>query len=318
MDNLVFEVPEFYKSGLLSGTLERFGTIIKDSHTGQIVAHLQESGIGSIILHNSPLGLIEAGVNAATSLYMLKAMEMLKMLQYASIGFSVVGIGVSAIGFMAMSKRLESIENKLEGISKQIEHGFKDQIKRDFRAHFSKIRGLLKQADQAHELKNPAREWRDLASKLADESAFFYGEITNLLKNTTFNQEEFAPLLQSYILCNSGRIACLMLSNELENAYRVSSDYADEYSSLLDDITPVYLARKTIENHAQWGYKLSDKVRDSQIKTQEFVRAIRDLTEYESTKPYLIHTLLEKGINGRLYMNAIREEKNRPLLMLSA
>jgi len=317
MDNLIFGVPEDYKLGLLSGELERFGTLIKDSNTGQIVAHLQESGIGSIILHNSPLGLIEIAMNAASSAYMFKAMEMLKMLQYATIGFSVVGIGVSAIGFMAMSKRLDSIENKLEGISNQIEHGFKDQTIRDFRAHFSKIRGLLKQADQAHELKNPAREWRDLASKLADEGAFFHGEIINLLKSTAFDQEEFTPLLQSYKLCNSGRIACLMLSNELPAAYKVSLDLAKESSTLFDDITPVYLARKTLDGSLQLEYDSSDKLHNSQIKIQELVRAIRDLTEYESTKPYLIHTLLEKGINGRLYMNTIREEKNRPLLMLS-
>lgn len=84
MDNLIFGVPEDYKLGLLSGELERFGTLIKDSNTGQIVAHLQESGIGSIILHNSPLGLIEIAMNAASSAYMFKAMEMLKMLQYVS------------------------------------------------------------------------------------------------------------------------------------------------------------------------------------------------------------------------------------------
>jgi len=43
--SIPFDVPRQFAAGLADGSLVRFGALLKDSGTGQVVAHLQETGV---------------------------------------------------------------------------------------------------------------------------------------------------------------------------------------------------------------------------------------------------------------------------------
>lgn len=54
----------------------------------------------------------------------------------------------------------------------------------------------------------------------------------------------------------------------------------------------------------------------NQYEMNPLVQAIRDVTDAALTKPFLIETLIEKGIGGRDFISALRDEKEHPLLFL--
>src|SRR5262245_15208438 len=108
LTTIPFEHPARFVAGLTTGDIIRFGSILKDAQTGQIVGHLQESGIAQSALSlatsgiASPLSLVPQAINVGTGLYtavqvgQLKAMmETLQSLQIATLGISLVGVGVS-------------------------------------------------------------------------------------------------------------------------------------------------------------------------------------------------------------------------------
>lgn len=328
LGEIPFVVPGLYKAALASGELVRFGALLKDSGTGQIVAHLQESGLASTILGGiggGPLGFGMNVLNMASSGYsnvqlaQLKTMvEGLQVLQYATIGATIVGIGVSAIGFAMMNKKLHSIQSQITDLSKRMDQRFRELHERELRGHLSRIQGLFERADQAHYLKTPEQEWQHVAGVLADESAFFRGEISFHLGQPTFDADLFSVLFRSLAISSAGRIESLMLANEMDAAHKFSLDMGRHYRTLFDDLSPTTLASKVADKDVQWNHKSFHKLKNVQVEMKQVVQGLREATDSMLTRPHLLETLMNKGIDGRQYMAALREEKERPLLLLEA
>jgi hypothetical protein len=225
---ILFSIPTEFVPGLTEGSLIRIGTLLKESGTGKIVAHLQETGIGQQVLSGagqlpfSPL----AALNFASSGYanvqlgQLKTMvEGLQSLQYINLGVSIAGIGVSAIGFAMMNKRLKSIESQMCNLDEKLDQHFQALFERELRRHYSQVYVLIEKADLAHSLTNSSAEWRSVASQLADESGYFLGEIGHLLKQVVFDIDLFTSLVRSLALCNAARIECLFVMVEGVNNF---------------------------------------------------------------------------------------------------
>lgn len=319
-----FEVPAMFAAQLSNGSLVRAGALLKDASSGQIVAHLQETGLAQNILGNivgSPFSPISALSSAAANvqLVQIKAMlEGLQILQYANLGATVAGIGVSAIGFALMNKKLNGLQRTTDKLAVRIEEGFKDLHMRELRGHYSKIHGLFDQADQAFHQTNPLAKWQLLERDLADESAYFRGEVAFHLQSETFSRVLFEAFTRSYTLCNAGRIECLVLSNELKAAYKVSKDVSDDYNRLFDPMVPFELARKSdllVENK---DVPHDELLKQEMVSMRDLVSNIRDAQDAAMSKPYLLEMLMDRDIDGHEYMRQLREEKEQPLLLLRA
>lgn len=319
-----FEVPAYYAAKLHSGTLIRAGALLKDSASGRIVAHLQETGLAQNLISSaisSPFSPISAlsSVAANAQLVQIKAMiEGLQILQFVNLGATIAGIGVSAIGFALMNKKLNGLQATVDSLIARVEARFKDLQARELRSHYSKVNGLFNQADQAHFLTNASGEWGRIAGMLADESAYFRGELVYLLQQESFNRQLFEPLTQSYALCNAGRIECLVLSQELQAAHKVAQDVAIDCNRMFDPLNPTALARKStiLADHNEKPY--DHLLQQELVGMQELVSNIRDTQDAALSKPYLLETMIEREIDGYQYLRQVREEKERPLLLLQA
>ena len=304
--SIPFGIPEKYASGLIDGSIVRIGTLLKDSTSGHILAHVQETGLAHNLLDGvlsspfSPISTLSSvGANIQIS-QLTKLVSGLKSLQYASLGASVAGIGVSAVGFVLMNKKLNKIQEQMSNFSQRVEQQFQDLKERDFRARYSLIQGLYERADHAFHLKFPTSEWQCIASDLSNESAFFRGELLYLLKQKEFDSMLFNSLITSYGICNAGRTECLLLAGEMQAAVKTAETVAQHYT-MFDSMNTVDLEQKSGR---------------TQSKMKELVNGVRDAQDAAFTKPYLLNTLVEQGIDGRAYITALREEKEHPLLML--
>jgi hypothetical protein len=313
LSTIPFEIPAKFATQLAAGELVRYGGILKSVGTGQIVGHLQETGVAQHVLSSlvssvpTPLSLASNLINAGTGVYtaiqmgQIKAMiATLQTLQVATLGLSMVGVGVSVAGFLYMRKRFNALDGRLDQIINAIHTGFENQRKAALRAQMSRTKGLMQRAEHAKALSNPQSEYREVAAALTDQASYFDGEISVMLSaKAPIPVDLFWQLTQSLMLCNNVRIDCGIRGNELEHTLHTAEKVASEYQGLFNPLTPV---------------SFEDSV-ESGLNT---VKVLRDISDSAVSKPYLIDYLRTRRITGEEYVHALEQEKHNPLLMLRA
>lgn len=311
LSTIPFEIPARLLARFASGELIRYGTILKDVTTGQIAGHLQETGVAQALLSSAmsriptPLSLVGDLVNVGSGLYtahqvtQLKAMMgTLQALQIASLGVSLVGVGVSVAGFVYMHKRFNKLDLRITEVVEAVQRGFEEQRKSELRAHLAKTRSLVDRAQHARQLNSPLAEYMNVAAELADQAAFFEGEITYLLTvKGPVDLQMFWQLVQALMLCNGLRVDCEIRTNELGHAFVVTESVASSYQHLFQPITPVSFNCGVEEGLAA-------------------VEVLRDATHAAASKPFLIDYLRVSRIQGDEYLNALEREVEAPLLFL--
>ena len=312
ISTIPFEIPAKLMGRVASGELIRYGTILKDAGTGQIVKHLQETGVAQAVLSNLSSGpfatvsalanLVNAGSNiyAGVKINQLKAMiETLQTLQVATLGVSLAGVGVSVAGFYYMHKRFNSVEDRMDELSETIKVGFERLGHRDLRKQLHFTKSLLQRAKQAPTLSDPRPEYSEVAAGLADQAAYFEGEIAFIVKaNGPIDLDAFQQMAQMLTLCNSVRIDCRIRTNELKHALAVSESVASDYESLFTHLKQMSFGQDV-------------------TKGLSAVRVLRDASDDACSKPYLIDYLRTRRIDGGEYIEALDQEKDSPYLVLN-
>ena len=137
-----------------------------------------------------------------------------------------------------------------------------------------------------------------MAAGLADQAAYFEGEIAFMVKNNgSIDLDAFRQMAQMLMLCNSVRIDCRIRTNELRHALVVSESVASDYENLFTHLTPL-----------SFGTDFS--------KGLSAVKVLRDASDAALSKPYLIDFLRTRRIDGGDYIEALDQEKNSPYLLL--
>lgn len=311
LSTVPFDYPARLLADIAAGNIIRYGTILKDAGTGRIVAHMQESGVAQSLFSAvssgipTPLSLVADAINVSSGLYtavqigQLKTMmETLQSLQIATLGVSLVGVGVSVAGFLYMHKRFNSLDGRIDQLIETVKAGFESQAKAVLRTHMSRTKSLVQRARQAHALSDPRSEYAEVAAGLADQAAYFESEVSVMISTKgKINLELFWQLAQVLVLCNNIRIDCRMRTNELRHALAISETIATEYQNLFDPITPVSFDTSATDGLAT-------------------VRVLRDATDAAASKPYLIDYLRTRRIEGCDYITSLECEKENPLLIL--
>ena len=117
--NVVFDVPALVAQGLLNGSLERVGGLVRDSSSKQVVMWLQEGGSEvSKALANPPLA---GGVNALDAANPLLAT--------ANLGVSVAGFAMVLQQLNRISDQIRTVEAKVDRISHKLDDQALAQLK---------------------------------------------------------------------------------------------------------------------------------------------------------------------------------------------
>jgi hypothetical protein len=307
--DFLFKIPETYLSGVQSGDLIRFGSILKDAGTGRIVGHLQETGIGQQMLStalrgmSSPLSLVPDIAQTVMSYRALgklneikDAINVLQSLQIATLGISAVGVGVSIGGFIYLKSRLEKVDSKIE----EVLHLIRDGKAATLRARYSRLKALVASCIQANSLSNPDYEYARIAEELAIEAAFYEEELLHLTKSSSnIDLQAFGQLTQRLMLANSLRIDCRVRTNELFNAQVISESVASSYQQIFDELTPLSFA-------------------GDQADREAICLNLREISEFSATKAHMLFDLRKMGVDGADYIQKIESSNSNAFLMLQA
>ena len=117
--NVLFDVPALVAQGLMNGSLERVGGVVRDSSSKQVVMWLQEGGSEvSKALANPPLA---GGANALAAANPLLAT--------ANLGVSVAGFAVVLQQLNRISDQIRAVEAKVDRISHKLDDQALAQLK---------------------------------------------------------------------------------------------------------------------------------------------------------------------------------------------
>ena len=109
--NVVFDVPALVAKGLMNGSLERVGGVVRDSSSKQVVMWLQEGGSGISRSLGTPQ--LAGGARAAAAANPL--------LSAANLGVSVVGFALVLQNLNRISDQIRALEAKIDRISHKLD-----------------------------------------------------------------------------------------------------------------------------------------------------------------------------------------------------
>jgi len=228
---LTFDVPAHIIEGLTNGNLVRNGGVIQNL-SGQVVMWLKElndtgivSEASSTILHNvNPvtgvltlamqginLGVTKQGFAAVT--HQLNEMQGMISLTTAS---SILNLGVSAIGFAIIMKRIKELEKRLEKAQKSLEKIDK-KIDLSFYANFRAALDLATNAFTMSKGDNRRSSAMNAINRFL-EAEHIYTELTDkeLAAKSQIGDEYLLTLCLAYI----AEARCYLELEEFETAIR--------------------------------------------------------------------------------------------------
>ena len=128
--NVVFDVPALVVQGLLNGSLEREGGVVRDISSKQVVMWLRESGEASKVLTQPPLPNLPLGEIAQLASPVLGALN---------LGVTVAGFAVVITQLSQIGEQIRKIEAKLDRVSMKLDDQILAKLKAGINACMNSI-----------------------------------------------------------------------------------------------------------------------------------------------------------------------------------
>lgn len=340
------EVPDKLVAGVLAGRHQVYGSVIREVATGRIAGFLQEAAPLAGFASNPALGTVarlgQLGMSAGRLVQgevirielkrveegignIQAGIETLNQLGIANLALSAAGVGISIAGFSIMSRKIEGVKQAVDEVASQIEIVSRkvDEVKQDLvHGEFDELSALAKSFDEGWCLSDEAGEqrWRDVAQHALRLEAKFDGRSTRLLATDPAHLGIADPMLDAVVIASGLRVAALAACNEADAAKNAAAEGARTIERLTGGIGLSDLARQELANASvepgsdAWTVGLSA----ASEKMRPLARKIRNREASAATRAAPLTALEARGIRARDWLEATREEKDTPVLLMLA
>ena len=327
-----FVIPTVFKEQVYSGKMVRHGAILKDAASGQIVAHLQETGSLVETLMNGSIKPFDpvTSVSSLASNWQLyrqdvKIDQMMDLMLslgdglVANTALTGLGLGINVAGFAMIKSKLEDISIKLDKLAEIVLREFGEIRVRELTKLEADLTAQLDQAEEGWQSPDGGtRIWTRVSDKLNDMVYYYPNLIEKNLRADPPELELLTYFLERYRSLAATRIECLVLIGEMDIALDFARRFSRKTNSLLDDVSAIDLARRSV---LASGKELGSaerhlEVRKSLPKMQSFVHTLREFQDLFQTKPFLIETLIEENIDGREYVSTFKDTHMPEVVLL--
>ncbi len=110
--DVVFDVPALVAKGLMNGSLERVGGVVRDASSKQVVMWLRDGGEASTALTQPPLPNLPLGQALQVANPLLSALN---------LGVSVAGFGIVITQLNQMGDQIRKMEAKIDQVSAKLD-----------------------------------------------------------------------------------------------------------------------------------------------------------------------------------------------------
>lgn len=313
------EIPQEFLAGIATGNYRVLGSVIQSVDSGRIVGHLQETSALMSLLGSGPLAPAEIALQAANmvqSEQIKAAINVVQSLQVASLALSGISIGVTIAGTALLVRRIAKIETKIDAlmpelaaITRGIEVLRSDRMADDF----SRLRTLAEQVEEAWLPSGTNGEWIDIAR----ESHFLAGSFENRISQ--LDRHSADAFVDAYALASGLRVTARLAAGQDEMARNAAIDRATKLFAVGEPVAlgRLALAKMTGANDAAspaWQERL-----DAQTEiSRGVVAAAQQRVLAAAANAETLEELARQGIAGRDWLDASREERQSPVIVLRA
>ena len=254
---LTFDIPARILMGLADGSLVRNGGVIQDT-SGRVVMWLRELGGAGAIPGVSPtmlssidpvtgvLNLAMQGVNTGISMRGFAAVtQQLNQMQgmlIVSTAASMLSLGVSAIGFAVISKRLKELEKRLEKAQEYLEKIDK-KINLSFYANFRAGLALAMNAFTMSKVDNRRSSAFNAINRFL-EAEHIYADLVD--KELTVSSQIVDEYLLTLCLAYIAEARCYLELEEFDTAIRRFQEGKDQIKARMEKYVDALLTSKPL------------------------------------------------------------------------
>ena len=306
-----FANPAKFLAGYLAGEVVRRGAILQNASNGQIVGHLQETGLLQKILEaglsfdpTGITGLIGVVQNFGMSRKlnaMQEALGTVQYLQYATLFSSVAGIGVTAATSIMIMRRLNKLDDTLEVIEDRITDLPRKLRIPDLRSRLVDVSTSVERLDEAALRSNPSDVVLHVERELHQAFNHIHDSLCTIVVETKVDAGLVRALLAVLALCGASQFKALLFLDEKETAMERSRMQCRKLGDLA-----FLMPRDEMASRLPEGGDLA-------------LAISRDCSEIRyrfASLPALARCLMDHGLDGREYVQTVLDEDSEPLLCL--
>ena len=325
--SLLYKIPPELLDRFVDGSATLFGAIIKDSSTGRILGHVQQTGIAQQLLGRamdmatggfSPLDVVSVIQNEQIErgIRLLQdGMILMRPLQYGTLALSGLNLGVAVAGFALMEKRLRGMQKQLDKIQDAIGKITTDRREDEIRSTLADILSDLRNIDSLHTRESPAGAAEALQIALDRhagrlETHFRREADTADRKAMTLDHlERLWALAAAIRLCHEASLQALFIGNNLATVESNGLSLAEGHIALLEMVSPDALARLVARHDPTFHTKALEQ---AHLLSDGLRGGVESLVGQIS----IARTLAATGTSGLAYLREACQERERELLFL--
>ena len=205
--NVLFDVPALVAQGLINGSLERVGGVVRDASTKQVVMWLQEGGSGISRSIGTPQ--LAGGARAAAAANPL--------LSAANLGVSVVGFALVLQNLNRISDQIRVLEAKIDRISHKLDD-----------AALAKLKAGINAGQNAVDTEDPSHRSQrlDAAVNMLHEARQYFNQ--QAIRSAGMAEATSADYVAMAFLGLAAEVQALLQLDDTEKAARTLRQGLDE------------------------------------------------------------------------------------------
>lgn len=319
MSNAIpFVVPADFRTAYESGAVQQIGALLKDTATGKIVAHMQETGamqrIASHLVDLNPVsGVVQMGLDAANTALAVRAdrkltelasmVGSLQTVQIVTAASSIAGLGVTVASTMVILNRLRGISKGLQEITAKLDALPQTWREIDLQKTLGDVQTQLERMEEIGARKAAKPVIQKAEEKLHDAFNRLHHGTMTVVAEVSVDADLLRQLMAGLALSGGAQIRALYELNEVETAGRRAHNQFEKLQTLSMQIPRDSLARKLV----------SDSEPDEAFRLADILSQIRLNT---ASQPSLAERLSSLEVSGPDYLARVRDEEEEPVLLL--
>lgn len=300
-----------------SGELLRYGTLLKDSQTGQIVAHIQETNLwrNALSMGGETLKGTVASGNPILSIFNTVQNEQIKSrlaslesmmggmqnLQLLSLTTSVVGIGVTVASTAIIMNRLSSLADTTDKIVAKVDRLPAMWEESRIRDRLASMQTGMERLEESRLRSDRDQVLRNVEESLHSDFTHFSNATAKISLEAEIDANLLRILLSALSLTAGAQFKALLFLNEKDAALHRARAQANTIVSLSWDLPQDIIEQKT---------------GDAPQVARDISQDLKDLRAHLASRPSMVETLIAKDIHGRDWIETAQNEDEEPLLLL--
>lgn len=313
-----FVVPSEFEALRAVGEVQRYGALLKNVSTGQIVGHVQETGAFQSLLSSAvgsgPVGsVVNAAVGGATIVQneqikgKIDAMQSMignmQSLQVGTLLTSVAGLGVTVASTMVILNRMKKLEDMLGRMEDKLD-AFQN-LSRDLqlKTTLQKIETQLERLSEVPARKDAEPIVKDAEAALHEGFNALHAGTLSVVAQVKIDDDLLRSLLEGLAVSGGAQVQSLLWLDEKEAARARAARQAEKLQELAFRM-PQDVLGKRLAGGSESAQQLSNAASELRLRT--------------ASMPSLAQRLNDTEVHGRAYLDTAQQEGRQPLLILPA